>query len=90
MNYFVYIAVCSDNTLYSGITTDLKRRIKQHNGLLRGGAKYTKGRRPVRLCYFETFGSRSEAQIREGRLKKLSAQQKKKLIEESNIAILKT
>lgn len=47
--YFVYILECCDGTFYTGITTDIKRRLRQHNGELVGGAKYTSARRPVRL-----------------------------------------
>lgn len=47
--YFVYILKCSDGTYYTGITTDVERRIRQHNGELKGGAKYTGTRQPVRL-----------------------------------------
>ena len=47
--YFVYIVECSDGTLYTGITTDITRRLKEHNGVLAGGAKYTSARRPVKL-----------------------------------------
>ena len=47
--YFVYIVECSDGTLYTGITTEITRRLKEHNGVLAGGAKYTSARRPVKL-----------------------------------------
>ncbi|MGE9985648.1 GIY-YIG nuclease family protein [Desulfovibrio sp. SGI.169] len=47
--WHVYLLECADGTLYCGITTDLARRLAQHNGLAPGGARYTKGRRPVRL-----------------------------------------
>ena len=50
MKWFVYILKCSDNTLYTGITTDIERRIKEHNSSNKG-AKYTKTRRPVKLFY---------------------------------------
>ncbi len=49
MNYFVYILECCDGTFYTGITTDIKKRLRQHNGEIVGGAKYTAARRPVRL-----------------------------------------
>ena len=51
--YFVYILKCSDNSLYTGITSDLERRIKEHDWLLPWWAKYTSSRRPVELLYFE-------------------------------------
>lgn len=48
--WHVYLLECRDGTLYCGITRDLERRVAQHNGLLPGGARYTRGRRPVRLA----------------------------------------
>lgn len=48
--WHVYLLECRDGTLYCGITCDLERRVAQHNGLLAGGARYTRGRRPVRLA----------------------------------------
>lgn len=48
--WYVYLLECRDGTLYCGITCDLERRVAQHNGLLPGGARYTRGRRPVRLA----------------------------------------
>jgi len=73
--YFLYILECSDKTLYTGITTNLDRRIKEHNNL-KSGAKYTKVRRPVKLVYSKTFDNRSIALKEEARIKKLSRQQK--------------
>ena len=69
--YFVYILECADQTFYTGITTDLDRRIKEHNSS-KLGAKYTKIRRPVKLIYSKEFINRSEASIEESRIKKLS------------------
>ena len=80
MPYFVYILECQDGTLYIGITTDLTRRMKEHNGLVLGGAKYTQARRPVILKYIEQFENRSQAQVREAELKKYSRQEKLELI----------
>ncbi|MDD2224629.1 MAG: GIY-YIG nuclease family protein [Candidatus Shapirobacteria bacterium] len=73
--YFLYILQCSDDTLYTGITTDLDRRIEEHNNS-KLGAKYTKVRRPVKLVYSQQFTDRSEASKEESRIKKLSRQQK--------------
>ena len=73
--YFVYILQCVDDTLYTGITTDLDRRIKEHNSS-KLGAKYTKVRRPVKLVFSKEFIDRSEASKEESRIKKLSRQQK--------------
>lgn len=69
--YFVYILRCVDQTFYTGITTNLDRRIKEHN-TSKLGAKYTKVRRPVKLIYSKQFNNRSEASIEEARIKKLS------------------
>lgn len=77
--WFVYIVQCSDNSLYTGITTDCTRRVKEHNQSKKG-AKYTRNRRPVTLIYWEKFKSRSEASIREAEIKKMSADNKKRLI----------
>lgn len=73
--YFVYILECSDSTFYTGITTNLDRRIKEHNSS-KLGAKYTKVRRPVKLIYSKEFENRSEASIEESRIKKLSRTEK--------------
>ncbi len=75
----VYIVSCSDNSLYTGITTDLERRMQQHNSD-KGGARYTRNRRPVKLVYVEYTDSRSKAAKREYRIKQLSADQKRLLI----------
>jgi putative endonuclease len=79
MSYYVYILTCKDETLYTGITTDLKKRLKEHNSSDRG-AKYTKTRRPVTLSYSETAQNRSEASRREYAIKKLSRAKKLELI----------
>ncbi|MEZ4104369.1 MAG: GIY-YIG nuclease family protein [Candidatus Paceibacterota bacterium] len=70
--WYVYMLRCADDTLYTGITTDLKRRVKEHNEDDKLGAKYTKVRRPVELVYKKTFKSRSEATKCELSLKKLN------------------
>jgi len=77
--WFVYVLRCSDQSLYTGITTDLERRLKEHNSS-HLGAKYTKTRRPVQLVWFETVESRSSASQKEYRIKKLSKQKKEELI----------
>ena len=69
---------CKDNSLYTGITTDLERRVKEHNSS-KLGAKYTRARRPVKLVYSKEFESRSEALIEEARIKKLARVEKTKL-----------
>jgi len=68
--WYVYIVCCIDGTLYTGITTDLDGRMASHNSG-KGGARYTKARRPVELVYSEPAGSRSEASKREYRIKKM-------------------
>jgi len=78
--WFVYILECKDNTLYTGVTTDLDRRLAEHNGDLPGGAKYTRARRPVRLLYQETHENRSQACKRESEIKKMNSEQKRSLI----------
>jgi len=78
-SYFIYMVLCADKTLYRGITTDLKRRIAEHNSSDKG-AKYTKARRPVTLVYSEEHLDRSSASKREYRIKKMSRKDKKILI----------
>ena len=75
----MYVLECADGTLYTGIATDLDRRIKEHNDSKKG-AKYTRARRPVTLLYSESFGTRSEAQKREAEIKKLSRAEKLTLV----------
>jgi len=82
MNYFVYIVECSDKTLYTGIATDVDRRIDEHN-FSDKGAKYTKARRPVKLLYTEELDNRSVASKREYAIKKLSRDEKLQLIREN-------
>lgn len=78
--YYVYIVECSDKTLYTGITTDLKRRVLEHNEKATG-AKYTRARRPVMLVYSRRFKNRANASKEEARVKKLTKQAKLLLIE---------
>ena len=80
--WFVYIALCSDKTLYTGVTTDVERRIIEHNSSCKG-AKYTRTRRPVILVYSEEAKNRSEASKREYQIKKLKKKEKEVLIDES-------
>lgn len=78
--FYVYILQCADSTYYIGKTTDLTKRLRQHNGEIAGGAKYTRGRRPVLLKHHEAFSAHSEAALREIVLKKLKRKQKEVLI----------
>ncbi len=76
MNY-VYLVECSDGTLYAGWTTDITKRVATHN---RGqGARYTRGRLPVRLIYWEECGSRNQALRREAQIKRLGRPDKQQL-----------
>ncbi len=77
--YFLYLVECADKTLYAGITTDLIRRVGEHNTSARG-AKYTRAHRPVKLVYSKKYKTRSAAQIAEAKLKKLSRAEKLKLL----------
>lgn len=77
--YHVYILECADNTLYTGITNDLDKRVLAHNSS-KTGAKYTRSRRPVVLRYSRRFNSKSEALKKEAALKNLTRQEKLALI----------
>lgn len=83
MSYFVYILKCADKTFYTGITTDLVRRVDEHNSSDKLGAKYTRARRPVKLVYSKKFATRSEATKEEIRIKRLSRGEKEKLVLEN-------
>lgn len=78
MNY-TYMVECADGTLYTGWTSCLEKRLKAHNQG-RDGAKYTKVRRPVKLVYFEGYGTKEEAMSREYQIKRLSRKEKLKLL----------
>lgn len=82
--WYVYIVLCRDRTLYTGITTDMTRRLREHNST-RNGAGYTKGRRPVRLVYLERFGDRSSALRREIAIKKMPACKKRQLVDSQQL-----
>lgn len=79
---YVYILRCSDNTLYTGWTTDINKRLKCHNN--GKGAKYTRCRLPVELVYFEKYEDKSSALKREYEIKQLSREKKLSLINQSN------
>lgn len=82
MEYYVYIVACNDGSLYTGITTDVARRVDEHNGEASRGARYTRTHRPVILQYVELCGTRSEAQKREAAIKRLSRAEKLRLIDQ--------
>lgn len=77
--WYSYYVRCQDSSLYAGITTNLSRRVKEHNGN-KLGAKYTKTRQPVTLVYFVICDSRSEASKQEIKMKKLSKTKKELLV----------
>lgn len=79
-SYTVYILECADLTLYIGKTIDIEKRLKAHNGIIKGGAKYTRSKRPVTLKYFETFKTNKDAAQREYQLKQLTKKEKLKLL----------
>jgi putative endonuclease len=77
-DHYVYVLRCADDTLYTGYTTDVDRRVAEHD---RGeGAKYTRGRTPVELVHVESFDSRSAAMSREHEIKQLSRAEKERLV----------
>ncbi|MGN0204253.1 MAG: GIY-YIG nuclease family protein [Coprococcus sp.] len=82
MNY-TYILRCADDTYYTGWTIDLEKRIECHNS--GKGAKYTRSRRPVELVYYELYEERREAMRREYAIKRMSREEKQKLIDSGNM-----
>ena len=82
MSWLVYIVLCKDDTLYTGITNDIENRLKKHNNGT--GAKYTRGRGPVKLVYSSEMDDKSSALKEEYRIKKLSRMAKYLLVGEIN------
>jgi putative endonuclease len=80
--WYVYIVECSDGTLYTGYTNDVDARVAKHNA--GKGAKYTRSRRPVIVCYTEKLETKSLAMKRECYIKKLTRAQKLALIEDED------
>lgn len=80
MQYVVYMVRCADNSLYTGITTDITRRINQHNGVRSDGSRYTRSRRPVTLVYTQNARSKAMALRLEARIKSKSKTLKEQLI----------
>ena len=78
-SHYVYVLRCADGTLYTGYTTDVERRVAEHDA--GDGAKYTSGRGPVELVHREAYPSRSAAMSREYAIKSLSRAAKERLIE---------
>ncbi len=79
MSHYVYIVECSDGTLYTGYTTDVERRVGEHNA--GKGAKYTRGRTPVECRHTEEFDAKGAALAREHEIKNLSRERKERLCE---------
>jgi len=78
--FFCYIVECADSTYYTGWSSDPQRRVQQHN---KGtGARYTRGRRPVRLIYVESLPDRNSAMQREIQIKRMGRQAKEKLVKQ--------
>jgi putative endonuclease len=80
--HHVYIVECADGSLYTGYTTDVERRVAEHNAGT--GAKYTRGRTPVELVYKESFAGRSAAMSREHEIKTFSRARKDELVRASD------
>ena len=85
MSYTVYILECADGTYYTGITTDISRRIEEHNHSPKG-AKYTRARRPVSLRYHEEHPDKSQALKREMAIKRMKRSAKINLMEQNKIS----
>jgi len=83
MTWYVYIILCSDNSLYTGITIDPKRRFLQHGD--GSGAKYFRGRRPLKIAYLETGHTRSSAGSRELQIKRMTRDEKVALIAAADV-----
>ncbi len=79
--WLVYLLQCANNSLYCGITNDLPRRLRQHNGEIKGGAKYTRANAPCQLIYQEKTQDRSSASKREYEIKQMDKKTKLRLIQ---------
>jgi len=79
VHHWVYVIECADGSFYTGYTTDVERRVREHDH--GEGAKYTRGRTPVELVHSERFESQSRAMSREYEIKQLSRRQKEQLVE---------
>lgn len=84
-NWSVYMIRCADNSLYTGVSTDVERRFQEHLNGDAKSAKYLKGKGPLSLAFQWHIGSRSEAQKAECQIKKLSKQQKEKIIQDKSL-----
>ena len=77
-DHYVYVVECSDGTLYTGYTTDVERRVEEHN--TGDGAKYTRSRTPVSLVHTEEYETRSDAMAREADIKSMPREEKEELV----------
>lgn len=84
ITWYMYVIVCCDDSLYCGVTTNLERRLRQHNGVIKGGAKYTRSRRPCKYVYKEEALNRSDACKKEYRFKKLKRKRKLEYIDQTS------
>ena len=84
MTWWVYLIRCGDKSLYTGISTDPERRLRQHLGELKGGARSLRGRKPLELVYREMAGDRSDASRRERVIKSMSHRAKEALVASRN------
>ncbi|MFA5626370.1 MAG: GIY-YIG nuclease family protein [Thiohalomonadaceae bacterium] len=75
-NWFVYLLRCADDSLYTGVTTDVERRLAEHNHSNSRGARYTRARRPVELLYHENVADRAAACRREAAIRRYSRSEK--------------
>ncbi|MFB6139992.1 MAG: GIY-YIG nuclease family protein [Halosimplex sp.] len=82
-DHFVYVVRCRDDTLYTGYTTDVERRVREHDA--GEGAKYTRGRTPVELVHVEAFDSQSAAMSREHEIKQRSRTAKDRLVADGGV-----
>jgi putative endonuclease len=83
-SYVLYIVECADDTLYTGISNNIEKRLRQHNGEIVGGAFYTRNKRPVKLVYKEEYETHLEASRREIEIKKFTRKKKENLIKEKH------
>ena len=83
IGHFVYVLRCGDDTFYTGYTTDVERRVREHD--TGDGAKYTRGRTPVELVHVEGFDSRSAAMSRECEIKQRSRAAKERLLTDGGV-----
>ena len=80
--WFLYVVRCKDNSLYTGVTTDVDRRLFEHNSSKRG-ARYTRYRRPIKLVYWERHLDQSEAQQAEYKFKQLNKKEKERIVNDA-------